>query len=150
VRSQVGTFESPIGEIVAVSSEHDQAAGTQAGHNVLFRFEMDGVRIAHLGDLGQSELRAAQIEAIGDIDLLFVPVGGGFTIDADLAMDTVLALSPRFVVGMHYKTAAIDLPLGIDVFAGKFESVDNLGSTTFELPEDIGDEAPSLIVFPEP
>jgi L-ascorbate metabolism protein UlaG (beta-lactamase superfamily) len=150
VRSQVGTFESPVGEIVAVSSEHDAAAGTQAGHNVIFRFEMDGARIAHLGDLGQSELRPSQVEAIGDIDLLFVPVGGGYTIDADLAMDAVRALSPARVVGMHYKTAAIDLPLGIDAFAQKFESVESQTSTRFELSGDLGAGEASLIVFPEP
>jgi L-ascorbate metabolism protein UlaG (beta-lactamase superfamily) len=102
-----GTHESPLGEVVGVASEHDAAAGTQRGSNTIFRFELDGLRIVHLGDLGQTSLRPEQRAAIGDVDLLFVPVGGGPTIPVPEAVQLVRELSPRLVVPMHYRTELI-------------------------------------------
>jgi L-ascorbate metabolism protein UlaG (beta-lactamase superfamily) len=106
-RSTAGTFESPIGEIVGVASEHDDAAGTQRGPNTIFRFELDGLRFCHLGDFGQLALRPQQAQAIGEVDVLFVPAGGGPTIEAQAAAELVRTLWPRLVVPMHYKTPAI-------------------------------------------
>ncbi len=94
LRSTAGTLESPIGEVVAVASEHDQAAGTQRGPNTIFVFELGGVRVCHFGDFGQAELRDAQERAIGRVDLLFLPVGGGPTIGAEGAATIAERLSP--------------------------------------------------------
>lgn len=58
LRSTAGTLDSPIGEVVAVASEHDDVAGTKRGPNTIFRFTLDGLRICHFGDLGQAELRS--------------------------------------------------------------------------------------------
>lgn len=57
LRSTAGTLESPLGEVTAVASEHDDAAGTERGPNTIFVFELDGVRVCHMGDFGQDELR---------------------------------------------------------------------------------------------
>ena len=73
LRSTAGRLESPVGEIVAIASEHDEAAGTQRGPNTIFVFKLDGLRIAHFGDFGQRALRDEQADAIGQIDLLFLP-----------------------------------------------------------------------------
>jgi L-ascorbate metabolism protein UlaG (beta-lactamase superfamily) len=70
-------LESPIGEVLAVAAEHDDAAGTERGPNTLFAFTLGGRRIAHLGDLGQAALRDEQARALGAVDLLFVPSGDG-------------------------------------------------------------------------
>jgi L-ascorbate metabolism protein UlaG (beta-lactamase superfamily) len=75
LRSTAGKLASPIGTIVAVASEHDSSAGTERGPNTIFAFVLDGVRVAHFGDFGQSALREEQAAAIGEVDLLFVPVG---------------------------------------------------------------------------
>src|SRR5947209_970446 len=83
IRSTAGTFESPFGAVMGVASEHDPAAGTQRGANVIYVFEFAGARIAHFGDFGQTALRPEQAEAIGSVDLAFLPVGGGPTIGAD-------------------------------------------------------------------
>jgi L-ascorbate metabolism protein UlaG (beta-lactamase superfamily) len=72
LRSTAGRLQSPIGEIVAVASEHDTAAGTERGPNTIFVFELDHIRVCHLGDFGQSSLREEQVRAIGAVDLLFV------------------------------------------------------------------------------
>ncbi len=85
LRSTAGHLESPIGEVVAVASEHDPKAGTERGPNSIFVFGLDGIRTCHFGDFGQSELREEQAEAIGRVDLLFIPVGGGPTIGAEQA-----------------------------------------------------------------
>ena len=77
LRSTAGTHESPIGEVIGVASEHDEVAGTQRGPNTIFVFSFDGIRVAHFGDFGQSALRPEQRDAIENVDLLLVPVGGG-------------------------------------------------------------------------
>src|SRR3954453_19800722 len=85
IRAMAGTHESPVGEVVGVASEHDPVAGTQRGPNTIFVFELDGVRIAHFGDFGQITLRDEQAQAIGSVDLAFLPVGAGPTIAAQQA-----------------------------------------------------------------
>jgi L-ascorbate metabolism protein UlaG (beta-lactamase superfamily) len=116
LRATAGRLESPIGEVVAIASEHDDAAGTKRGPNTIFRFTLDGLPICHLGDFGQPELRPAQREAIGDVDVLFVPVGGGPTIGGDAAADLVRAVAPRVVVPMHYRTEAVSFLEPPDAF----------------------------------
>src|SRR3954468_21094272 len=77
LRSTAGTLESPIGEVLAIASEHDDVAGTPPGPTTIFAFPLGGVRVAHLGDFGQPGLRPEQAAALGSVDLLFVPVGAG-------------------------------------------------------------------------
>jgi L-ascorbate metabolism protein UlaG (beta-lactamase superfamily) len=108
IRSTAGRFESPVGEVVAIASEHDDVAGTARGPNTIFRFELDGVRVCHLGDFGQRALRPEQRDAIGEVDVLFIPVGGGPTIGGEGAADVVRAIAPRVVVPMHYRTPAVN------------------------------------------
>jgi L-ascorbate metabolism protein UlaG (beta-lactamase superfamily) len=107
LRSTAGTFDSPIGQVTAIASEHDDAAGTQRGLNTIFCFTLDGLRVCHMGDFGQDGLREEQARAIGAVDLLFAPVGGGPTLGAEQAALVVRRLSPRWVVPMHYRTPRI-------------------------------------------
>ena len=74
-----------VGEVVAVASEHDEAAGTERGPNTIFVFALDGIRVCHFGDFGQRALRDEQAAALGEVDLLILPVGGGPTIGAEQA-----------------------------------------------------------------
>jgi L-ascorbate metabolism protein UlaG (beta-lactamase superfamily) len=108
IRSTAGRFDSPIGEVIGVASEHDQSAGTERGPNTIFVFSLGGLRVCHFGDFGQAELRAEQQEAIDEVDLLFLPVGDGPTIGARGAVEIARRLAPAWVVPMHYRTAAID------------------------------------------
>lgn len=116
IRSRAGKFESPVGEVVGVASEHDDAAGTQRGPNTIFCFTLDGVRVCHLGDFGQPALRPEQVAAIGDVDLLFVPAGSGPTIGGSPAAELVRTVRPRLVVPMHYRTEAISFLEPPDAF----------------------------------
>ena len=135
IRSTAGTFEdTPVGPVVGVASEHDVVAGTQRGANVMYAFSLDGVRVAHLGDLGQSILRGEQAAALGQIDLLFVPVGDGPTIGAPLAFEIATALGARWVVPMHYRTRRTNFLETADPFLERFESV-TAPAASFELSE---------------
>jgi L-ascorbate metabolism protein UlaG (beta-lactamase superfamily) len=127
VRSTAGRFETPVGEVVAIASEHDEAAGTSRGPNTIFVFTLDGMRVCHFGDFGQASLRPEQREAIGPVDLLFVPVGGGPTIGADQAAEVTRTLAPRWVVPMHYRTAAIDFLEPVDAFLALHDRVTEAG-----------------------
>lgn len=116
LRSTAGTFESPIGDVIAVASEHDAAAGTKRGPNTIFCFALDGLRVCHFGDFGQAELRAEQQRAIDEVDILVLPVGGGPTVGGESAAAIVRALRPRLVVPMHYRTDAVNFLEPPDAF----------------------------------
>jgi L-ascorbate metabolism protein UlaG (beta-lactamase superfamily) len=98
LRATAGTHESPLGEVVGVASEHDDVAGTQRGPNTIFCFSLDGLRLCHFGDFGQAALRPEQQAAIGEVDVLFLPVGDGPTVGGERAAAVVRALRPRLVV----------------------------------------------------
>lgn len=116
VRSTAGRLSTPLGEVVAVASEHDTAAGTERGPNTIFCFKVDGLAVCHFGDFGQAALRPEQRAAIGEVDLLFLPAGGGPTVGGESAARIVRELSPRLVVPMHYRTHAIDFLEPVDEF----------------------------------
>jgi L-ascorbate metabolism protein UlaG (beta-lactamase superfamily) len=116
LRSTAGTLDSPVGEVVAVASEHDDAAGTKRGPNTIFRFALDGLRVCHFGDFGQAELRAEQQRAIGEVDVLFIPVGGGPTVGGEAAAAIVRSLGTRLVLPMHYRTGALNFLEPPDAF----------------------------------
>lgn len=132
IRSSVGTFDSPIGKVVGVASEHDPVAGTQRGANVVYVFSLGGFRICHCGDFGQSALRPEQAEAIGQVDMLFVPVGGGPTLGGPGAEALVKRLQPGWVVPMHYRMPGIAFLQAPDDFLDRFADVRRLPSGTID------------------
>jgi L-ascorbate metabolism protein UlaG (beta-lactamase superfamily) len=145
LRSTAGRLESPVGEVVAVASEHDAAAGTERGPNTLFAFTLGGRRVAHLGDLGQSELREEQAQALGRIDLLFVPVGDGPTIGAEQAAAIAARLGAQVIVPMHYRTERIGFLEPVDAFLHRVQRVERLESSAFDLEALAGGE-PVVVV----
>ena len=146
LRSTAGKLESPIGEVVAIASEHDQTAGTERGPNTIFVLSLDGLRVAHFGDFGQAGLRDEQAAAIGDVDLVFLPVGGGPTVDAGQARDIVDRLSPKWVVPMHYRTPKIGFLEPPDVFIEKFGEVRRCAEPSFETGDLPVAEQPVVVV----
>jgi len=103
-------------EIRGIGSYHDQKKGRLRGENTIFCFQLDGIRICHLGDLGHI-LSPSQISEIGPVDLLFLPVGGRYTIDARGADEVMRQIHPALVVPMHYRTLGLGFELdGVDEF----------------------------------
>ena len=96
--------------ITGIASFHDAEKGKIRGDNTIYIIEMDGIKLCHLGDLGHP-LTSAMVEEIGTIDILFLPVGGVFTIDIHVAVETLRQLNPHIVIPMHYKTPALQKTL---------------------------------------
>jgi L-ascorbate metabolism protein UlaG (beta-lactamase superfamily) len=145
LRSTAGRLESPFGEVVAVASEHDEAAGTERGPNTIFVFTFDGVRVAHFGDFGQTELRPEQREAIGKVDLVFLPVGAGPTIDHEQAATIAEQLGAKWIVPMHYRTERIGFLEPADAFLERIANVHRLDSPSFDT-DSLPSETPLAVV----
>ncbi|HEY2479794.1 MAG TPA: MBL fold metallo-hydrolase [Solirubrobacterales bacterium] len=146
VRSAAGTHDSPLGSVVAIASEHDDAAGTERGPNTIVVFELDGIRVAHFGDFGQAALRPEQRAHLDRIDLLFIPVGGGFTIDGATAATIAKDLAPSWVVPMHYKTERINFLETEEAFLEAMPNVERLSSPSFDIAELAKGSEPLVIV----
>lgn len=146
LRSTAGRLQSPIGEVVAIASEHDESAGTQRGPNTIFVFTLDGVRIAHFGDFGQRALRDEQAAAVGHVDMVFLPIGAGPTIGPEQASAIVERLAPRWVVPMHYRTHRIGFLEPPDAFLERMPHVHRLDQTGFDTGSLPADGTPLVVV----
>ena len=103
-------------EIKGIDSFHDEVKGSKRGSNIMYRFTIDGVTFCHLGDLGHM-LNDETVQQIGRIDILFIPIGGTFTVDAKMAWDIIDKIKPKITIPMHYKTGGLSLPIsGIELF----------------------------------
>jgi len=96
--------------ITGIPTFHDRRQGKDRGSNTVFLFDIDDLRVCHLGDLGHV-LDQSQVEALGDIDVLLIPVGSVYTINAAQAAEVVSLLEPKIVIPMHYKTKASTVKL---------------------------------------
>jgi L-ascorbate metabolism protein UlaG (beta-lactamase superfamily) len=103
VINRAGRSEAKGIEFNGIASYHDEAGGSLRGDNIIFCFELDGVRVCHLGDLGH-RLDDKQLKEIGSVDVLLIPVGGVYTIDAKVATEVCDQLKPRVIIPIHYKT----------------------------------------------
>jgi L-ascorbate metabolism protein UlaG (beta-lactamase superfamily) len=97
--------------VEGIDSFHDDQKGAERGGNIIYRMEIDDVSVAHLGDLG-GPLDSTQLEKLVGTDILLIPVGGKYTLDAKAAVEVISQIEPRIVIPMHYKTP--DLKMDID------------------------------------
>jgi len=105
-----GEYEISGVLIIGVATFHDAEGGKKRGKNTAYLMEIDGISVCHLGDLGHV-LTSEQVEEIGDVDVLLLPVGGVSTIGAAMAAEVIRQLEPQAVVPMHYKTPFISREL---------------------------------------
>ena len=115
------SHDLPGVEINAIKSFHDEMRGKKRGENLIFKFRMDGIDICHLGDLGEvcsSEL----IDLLLPVNVLLIPVGGTYTIDAEMAKEYVDRIMPDVVIPMHYRAKGCKLDIDkVDEFISLFE-----------------------------
>lgn len=102
VISGPGEYEVNEISIIGISTYHDDQKGEKRGKNTVYVYEIDDLRIAHLGDLGHT-LSEKKIEQMGEIDILFVPVGGEYTINGQVAAQIVRNIEPLIIIPMHFK-----------------------------------------------
>ena len=127
-----GEYEIKGIAIKGVKSFHDQQEGKERGGNIIFLIKTEGMVLCHLGDLGQKKLDAGQIEALNSVDILFVPVGGKYTIDGSEAAEIVTQIEPRIVIPMHYKIKGLKEEL-----ADEKEFLEELGEADPERVEKL-------------
>ena len=114
-------YELPGVVINAVKSFHDDRQGALRGENVIFKFRMDGLDVCHLGDLGE-ECSSELIEAILPVNILLIPVGGNYTIDAAMAKEYVDRIMPDVVIPMHYRVKGCEVDIDkVDEFISLFD-----------------------------
>ena len=141
-KSVHGPGEYEIGGvlILGVSTFHDEVRGEKRGKNTVYVMEVDEIAVCHLGDLGHV-LTNEQVEELGDVDMLLLPVGGLSTINAPAAAEVVRQLEPKVVVPMHYKTEALKWELEPadrflrEIGAKQVDSQPKLSFTRTSLPE---------------
>ena len=122
-------------EFKGIASYHDEAKGRLRGNNIIFCFELDGIKVCYLGDLGHL-LDDKQVAEIGSVDILFIPVGGYYTIDAKAATEVCNQLKPRIIIPMHYKTEkGIPNIVGVDEFIKGKNNVTRLDTSQKEFKQ---------------
>jgi L-ascorbate metabolism protein UlaG (beta-lactamase superfamily) len=103
-----------------IATAHDESQGKERGLNTVFCFEIDGVRICHLGDLGH-KLSEKEVAEIGKVDVLMTPVGGLWAIDAEVAAEVARQLKAKVIIPMHFRNARCNFPIATvdDFLTGK-------------------------------
>lgn len=117
VINNAGEYEIKGVFIKGISSNHDEKEGKERGQNTIYTIEAEDMKICHLGDLGQKELTDEQLEQIGSIDILMIPVGGTYVISSLEAMKIVSQIEPKIVIPMHYEIPKLKIKLdSVDKF----------------------------------
>lgn len=136
-----GEYEIKGVPIVGIESFHDENNGKDRGKNTIYKFEVEEMKLAHLGDFGEKEIRSDTLDELGDIDILFIPVGGNYTIDAEGAEKIIRQIEPRIVIPMHYKIPSLSVKLApVEEFMKemgikKYETEEKLVIKKKDLPE---------------
>jgi L-ascorbate metabolism protein UlaG (beta-lactamase superfamily) len=123
-------------EFKGIPSYHDDVEGSQRGKNTIFCFEVDGLRICHLGDLGH-QLSDKQVAELGTIVMLLIPVGGYYTIDAKVATQVCSQIKPKVIIPMHFKTDKCAFPItGVDEFLKGKAGVNRLDASEVKFRQE--------------
>ena len=142
VKGRPVVFKGPVSreshkmEFRGISSYHDSVSGGQRGPNTIFVIKADGLNLCHLGDLGHI-LNSDKLAEIGKVDILFIPVGGFYTINSSQAAQIIEDIKPKIAIPMHYKTKAIKFSIDpVEVFLSNKNNVQRLESSEFEITVD--------------
>lgn len=135
--------------IVGVPTFHDDRKGSQRGSNIVFCMNVDGVNVCHLGDLGHP-LGKDQAEEMGQVDVLLLPVGGYYTIDANVATQVCQRIEPRVIIPMHFRNPKCDFPIAdAEPFLAGKRNVRRLDSSEVELHrETLPAETETIVLKP--
>jgi L-ascorbate metabolism protein UlaG (beta-lactamase superfamily) len=136
--------------VTSVPAWHDDEQGGDRGADAIFVVNVDGVRIVHCGDLGQTKLTEEQLAALGRVDVLFVPVGGIYTVDGPQAVEIIAQVRPRFAIPIHFKTPALSFNLhAIEPFlsaVGDRWEIDRPTHNTLAVAKSSATDSPTRVV----
>lgn len=133
--------------IKGISAYHDIERGAVRGSNVMFAITIDGIRVAHLGDLGH-ELSPRDIEQLGKVDVLLIPVGGYYTIGPEQATSIISEIKPKVVIPMHFKNDKINITIGpVDDFLCGMPNVKMPESSEIEVTKETLPAATEIVVL---
>ena len=144
-----GEYEIKEVFIRGISGFHDNSQGKERGETIIYVIEAEGMRVCHLGDLGQKELFDEQIEKIGDIDVLMLPIGGVYTIDAKKAIKIMSQIEPKIIIPMHYQIPKLKIKIdGLDKFLKiiGLKSIEPLPKLSIK-KKDLSEEETKIIVL---
>jgi L-ascorbate metabolism protein UlaG (beta-lactamase superfamily) len=118
-------------KFLGIPSYHDNKGGTLRGKNTIIKWSLDGVTFAHLGDFGEDELSEVQYELLKDVDIIFIPAGGFFTIDASKTYSIIRRLKPKMAILMHYRVGDYGLKqlASVEEIKGIIPELEKLPST---------------------
>jgi len=147
-----GEYEANGVFVYGIQVYHDNKDGKERGTNTIYQIDIDGMSLLHLGDLGH-ELSKETLEKIGDIDVLMIPVGGTYTIDAETASEVISEIEPGIVIPMHYQTddAQIEKLAGVDKFLdemGVEDSAKKEDKLKISSKSDIPEETEVVVLNP--
>ena len=136
-------------EINSIKSFHDASRGKKRGENMIFKFRMDGIDVCHLGDLGE-QCSSDLIETLLPVNVLLIPVGGTYTVDAEMAKEYVDRIMPDIVIPMHYRTKDCKLDIDkVDEFLKLFDedAIEEVDGNSIELSRtDLGEETKIVVL----
>ncbi len=143
-----GEYEVGGVAITGISSFHDASNGAERGKNTIYHIYMDGLNIVHLGDLGQTSLTQEQESEIGLTDILLIPVGGVYTIDAKAAAGVIAQLEPRVIIPMHYGLPGMKYQLDpVDNFLKEMAVENTTPQPKFSITKDKLPEEPQVFLL---
>ena len=136
-----GEYEVKGIRILGVSGYHDNVKGKDKGSNTMYLIKIDDLKICHFGDIGQEKLTNRQLELISDVDILMIPVGGVYTINAKEAVKIIGQVEPRIVIPSCHKSGmgkikADEVNIFVKEFGVKAEEIDKLKVSKKDLPQD--------------
>ncbi|MFH1509642.1 MAG: MBL fold metallo-hydrolase [Candidatus Nealsonbacteria bacterium] len=144
-----GEYEVKEVFIQGIQSYHDENSGKDRGVNTIYTLETEDIKICHLGDLGQKELTSEQLEQIGDVDILMIPVGGNFTISAKEAGKIMSQIGPSIVIPMHYSIPKLKIKLdSLDLFlkAVGVKSPETLAKLSIKKKDIVSEESKVIVL----
>lgn len=151
-----GEYEMSGTFIYGIKTYHDEQKGKQRGNNTIYQIDVDGFSLLHLGDLGH-ELSTETLEKLTDIDVLMIPVGGTYTIDAKTAIKVISSIEPSMIVPMHYQTKELtglskkldDIKVFLDEIGVEDNGVKKTDKLSLKTRSDIPSESEVYVLSPQ-
>lgn len=149
VISGPGEYEVKGVYVQGIETFHDSLKGKERGMNTVYAVDIEDLRVVHMGDFGEGEMREDTLESVGGVDILMVPVGGKYTIDGKTAAKVVKQLEPRFVIPMHYKIPGLKVGLDTsETFLKEMGAAKNEAMEKFVVKKkDVGEDEKTEVII---